>query len=65
MVPMLKSVTRILLVKTENPSVYVTVNCKGRRAAIALELPVTPSGVYKWSILNHPNHTPSNSRTYT
>jgi hypothetical protein len=35
----LKSVARISLVKTENPSVCLTVNRKVWRAAIALELP--------------------------
>jgi hypothetical protein len=32
----LKSVARTRLVKTENPSACVTVNCKVRRVAIAL-----------------------------
>jgi hypothetical protein len=45
-----KFVARIRLVNTENASVYVTVNCKVCRSAIALQLPVVPSGVYKWSV---------------
>jgi hypothetical protein len=32
----LKSVARIQLMNTENPSVFITVNCKVRRAATAL-----------------------------
>jgi hypothetical protein len=57
---MLKSVTRIRLVKTENPSVCVTVNCKVCRSVIALQLSVVPS-VYKVSI--NPIKTPSNIHT--
>jgi hypothetical protein len=34
--PLLRAVTRIRLVKTENTSVCVTVNCKVCRSAIAL-----------------------------
>jgi hypothetical protein len=36
--------------KTENPIVCVTVNCKLYRIAIALQLPVVPSCVNKVSI---------------
>jgi hypothetical protein len=35
-ITVLKSVARILLVKTEDPSVFVTVNCKVCRSAKAL-----------------------------
>jgi hypothetical protein len=35
-VPVLKSDTRIRLVKTENHSMCITVNCKVRRLAVAL-----------------------------
>jgi hypothetical protein len=38
-----KSVARIQLVKTEYPSAYVTVSCKGYTSAIALLLLVAPS----------------------
>jgi hypothetical protein len=44
------SVAGIRLVKTENPSACVTVNCKVCRIAIALQLPVVPSCVNKVSI---------------
>jgi hypothetical protein len=44
------SVARIRLVKTEDPSACVTVNCKVSRSAIALWLSVVPSCVYKLSI---------------
>jgi hypothetical protein len=37
-------------VKTENLNVCVTVNYKMCRSAIALQLSVVPSGVYKMSI---------------
>jgi hypothetical protein len=61
-VPVFKSVTRLRLLKTESPSVRVTVNSKLCRLAIALKLPVVPSGVYKCSIKPiQPIHTPSNS----
>jgi hypothetical protein len=43
-----KSVAMIRLVKTENPSEYVTVNCEVCRSAIVLWLPVVPNYV------NHP-----------
>jgi hypothetical protein len=45
-----ESVARIRLVKTENPSVCVTVNCKLWRLAIVLSLLVGTSCVYKVSI---------------
>jgi hypothetical protein len=45
-----KSVVRIRLVKTENPSVCAAVNCKVCRPAQALYLFVVPSCAYKVSI---------------
>jgi hypothetical protein len=45
-----KSVARIRLAKTENPSACGTVNCKVCSSAIAQLLPVVPSFVHKVSI---------------
>jgi hypothetical protein len=42
-----KSVASIRLVKAENPSACVTMNCEVCRSAIVLQLPVAPSCVYK------------------
>jgi hypothetical protein len=47
-------------VKTENPSACVTVNCKMRRSAIRLHLPVVPSCVNKVPVKsNRPIQKPS------
>jgi hypothetical protein len=58
------SVVRIRLVKTENSSACVTVNCEVCRSAKALQLPVVRSYVYKGSIPTS-KQNPSISRAHS
>jgi hypothetical protein len=60
-ITVLKYFARIRLVKTEKPSMCVTVNSKVCITAIALQLPVVPSWVHKCNKSNHPVQIPSNS----
>jgi RNase P subunit RPR2 len=53
-VRLIKSVARIRLAKTENPSACVTVTCKVCRSAITMQFPAVVSGVYKLSINPRP-----------
>jgi hypothetical protein len=67
-ITVLKSVSRIRLMKTEK-TYRVLVICKVWRSAIVLQLLLVSSGVYKWSInpFSNPNpvynHTPINRDT--
>jgi hypothetical protein len=50
LIAVLKSVARIRLVTTENPSMHVTLNCKVCRSAITQ----LTSWVYECNISDHP-----------